>query len=274
MKTLKAKPASTPIAGLIPLPANVADLLTVVKAPVTLADMVLAESTRSRLAGVIREHAAAKAFAAHGLTPSRKLLLVGPPGVGKSMTAAALATCLDVPLLRVNLHAVVGQFLGETARRLGAILDHIKTTAPAVFLFDEFDALAGARGTAETDVGEMRRACNSLLQFVEFDESPCILVAATNHGELIDRAMFRRFDEIIHYDTPTRLEASELVRRVILGTSIVGTVDFEEVGQAGWGIGHADLVAACRRACKDALLDGGALTTDMVTQAIAARCHA
>jgi SpoVK/Ycf46/Vps4 family AAA+-type ATPase len=208
-------------------------------------------------------------LAAAGFLPMRKLLLVGPPGVGKTMTASVLATSLDVPLLRVNLHAVIGSHLGETSGHLAKIFEHIRATR-AVYLFDEFDALAGARGGRETDVGEMRRVVNSLLQFIELDDSPSLLIAATNHSELIDGAMFRRFDDVIELGLPTHEERILLVRRGVTKFA-VAPIDWDAVSDAAAGVGHADLVAASLRACKDAILGYAEISTASLLSAVADR---
>lgn len=184
------------------------------------------------------------------------------------MMASALANALDIPLLRVQLHATISSHLGETAAQLGKIFDNIRGMR-GVYLFDEFDALAAERGSANHDVGEMRRVCNSLLQFIELDDSESVIVAATNHHGILDRAMFRRFDEVVHFPMPSEAVAESLIRsRLIFNTGI----NWEAVRRVTDGIGHADLASACERVCKDAVLaDRDHVDTSDLVAAIEAR---
>ena len=146
----------------------------------------------------------------HGLQPRRKLLLVGPPGSGKTMTAAVLAGELHLPLFTIVLDGLITKFMGETAAKLRLVFDAMQATR-GVYFFDEFDAIGARRGERQ-DVGEIRRVLNSFLQFLEQDESHGLIVAATNHPELLDKALFRRFDDVIEYSVPDAVLAEALLR--------------------------------------------------------------
>jgi SpoVK/Ycf46/Vps4 family AAA+-type ATPase len=167
------------------------------------------------------------------------------------MTAAALAGELGLPLFTIQLDGLITKYLGETAAKLRLIFDAIQQTR-AVYLFDEFDALGGERA-ARNEVGEIRRVLNSFLQFLELDESDSLIVAATNHPQLLDRALFRRFDAVIEYAPPSREVADRLVRArlSLLDTS---QVDWQTVYEALQGLSHADLARACEQAAKNAIL--------------------
>jgi len=113
------------------------------------------------------------------------------------MTAAALAGEMNLPVFTIQLDGVIRKFMGETAAKLRLVFDATRTTR-GVYLFDEFDAIGGRR-TAANDVGEIRRVLNSFLLFLGQERSDSLVVAATNHPDLLDRALFRRFDDVVEY---------------------------------------------------------------------------
>ena len=138
--------------------------------------------------------------------------MVGPPGSGKTLTASALAAELKLQLFTIRLEAVITRFLGESATKLRSVFDQIAHMR-GVYLFDEFDAIGGKR-SAGNDVGEVRRILNSFLQFLEEpNATDSLVVAATNHPELLDRALIRRFDEIIEYGLPDADAVRDLIKR-------------------------------------------------------------
>lgn len=241
----------------------------------TLDDMVLAPSVRDRLDRVVLEHARRFDLIQHGLRPARKLLFTGDPGVGKSMAAGAIATAIGLPMFRVELHGVISQYMGETAGKLAKVFEHVRTM-PAVYLFDEFDALGTDRSAlgSESAGAEMRRVVNSLLQFVEDDRSDSLIIAATNYGETLDRAIYRRFDETIVFALPTRNELIALVRRTLSDVG-AGQLDFDAIysATANPKLGHADVCAALDRVRKDHVLVGSAIDTERIVGAIARRVH-
>jgi SpoVK/Ycf46/Vps4 family AAA+-type ATPase len=131
----------------------------------------------------------------------RSILLAGPPGVGKTMTASWVASVLGLPLLTLDLSTVMSSFLGKTGNNIRAVLDYAKTF-PCVLLLDEFDSIAKRRDD-ETDVGELKRLVTVLLQAVDGWPDTSLLVAATNHEELLDPAVWRRFDLVLNFELPT-----------------------------------------------------------------------
>ncbi len=231
---------------------ELAGLLTVAYPKTRLADMALAQDLEQRLHRVIREQRRRRHLRSHGFDPQRKLLLIGPPGTGKTMTASALAGELGLPLFTIQLHGLITRFLGETAAKLRVVFDAIAETR-GVYLFDEFDALGSQRGGGN-DVGEIRRVLNSFLQFIEQDASESLLVGATNHVGLLDEALFRRFDAVFEYALPTS-EIATLVMQDRLALLDTGHVEWSEATSASEGLSHADLTRACEQAAKDALLD-------------------
>lgn len=189
-----------PSAGPSPIPitrprGEVADLLTVNYPDTRLHDLVATALTRKILDRIVREHKTVSDIRSHGLAPRKKLMLVGPPGTGKTMTASAIAGELALPLFTVRLDCLITKYMGETGAKLRLVFDAIAQTR-AVYLVDEFDSIGSERGIAN-DVGEIRRVVNTFLQMVEQDNSDSIIIAASNHPSLLDRALFRRFDDIV-----------------------------------------------------------------------------
>ncbi|MBY0402039.1 ATP-binding protein [Myxococcota bacterium] len=217
-----------------------------------LRDMVLHEGSRRKLERVVLEYRQRDRLRAHGLSPRRKLLLIGAPGTGKTMTASALAGELHFPLFTIQLHGLMTKFMGETAAKLRLIFDAIADTR-AVYLFDEFDAVGGDRA-AENDVGEVRRVLNSFLQFLEQDDSDSVIVAATNHPQILDRALWRRFDDVVTFELPSP-EMAAATMRARLSTFETGSLDWRELGIECNGLNYADIVRACEHAAKLAVLD-------------------
>jgi SpoVK/Ycf46/Vps4 family AAA+-type ATPase len=230
---------------------ELAGLLTASFPRSRLSDLALDKAIRSRIDRILLEQRQRETILSHGMSPIRKMLLVGPPGTGKTMTAAALAGELTIPLFTIQLDGLITKYLGETAAKLRLIFETIQQTR-AVYLFDEFDAL-GSERAARNEVGEIRRVLNSFLQFLEQDESNSIIVAATNHPQILDRALFRRFDSVIEYRLPSEDIAGKVMRSrlTLLNTS---QVDWSKALEAAKGLSHSDLTRACEHAAKNAIL--------------------
>ena len=235
-------------------------LMAVSYPKVRFADLALTESLAERIERVLTEQRHRGKLAEHSLAPLRKLLLVGAPGTGKTMTASALAGELGLPLFTIQFHGLITKFMGETAAKLRLIFDAIGNTR-AIYLFDEFDALGGERG-ARNDVGEIRRVLNSFLQFLEQDSSESLIISATNHPQLLDRALFRRFDAVIEYTSPTIPLAIRILKSRLTAFN-TRRVNWTAVGRSAKGLSQADLTRAAEDAAKHAIL-GGAKTLNTV----------
>ena len=245
---------------------ELSDLLAVSFPKVGLADLVLPAASQHQLERIVLEYRQQHKLRAHGLSARRKLLLVGPPGSGKTMTASALAGALKMPLLAVQLHAVITKFMGETAAKLSLVFGAMQKTR-GVYLFDEFDAIGGHRNLPN-DVGEIRRVLNSFLQFLEQDESDSLIIAATNHPDLLDKALFRRFDDVLAFELPTPKLARELMtnRLSVFGAQ---SLDWQVVLPAAAELSFAELARACDDAARNAILDDqGSIETTNLVQAL------
>lgn len=241
-------------AGPVPLAQPKGELTSLLAArysDIRLNSMVLTSQLEERLRRVLTEQRQQQRLRARGLTPRRKLLLVGPPGSGKTMTAAALAGELKLPLFTILYNGLIGKLMGETATRLRLIFDAIAVQR-GVYFFDEFDAI-GAQRAGPNDVGEIRRVLNSFLQFLENDDGPSLIVAATNHPELLDKALSRRFDDVITYGLPD----SEIARGILeshLATFKLQDVDWPQVLEAAAGLSQGEIARAADEAAKVSVL--------------------
>ena len=230
---------------------ELANLLTVSYPKVRLGDMVLDEALEQQIQRVIREQRHATRILEHGLSPRRKLLLVGPPGTGKTLTASSLAGELGIPLFQVRLDGLITKFMGETAAKLRQIFEATGQTR-GVYFFDEFDAIGSQRGLAN-DVGEIRRVLNSFLQMIEQDRSHSLIVAATNHAEILDHALFRRFDDVLQYKLPAETQIAALLRVRLMRFAAKG-VSWKRLAESAAGLSHAEITRAAEDTLKEALI--------------------
>ncbi len=246
---------------------DLADLVSASFPTVGMRDLVGPPELLYHIEQVLTEQRQRKVLMDRGFAPTHRLLLEGPPGTGKTMTASVLAHELSLPLLTVRLESLLSKFLGETASKLRTVFDAVAEQR-AVYLFDEFDALGGDR--AGNDVGEARRILNSFLVFLEQASPESLVIAATNHRAILDRALFRRFDTVIQYGLPDAKEAAAVVRRR-LGPVGKG-IRWATVSADAEGLSHADLVNAAESAAKQAVLRGhDRLKAEDLRQALRAR---
>jgi SpoVK/Ycf46/Vps4 family AAA+-type ATPase len=226
-------------------------LLSVAYPKLRLSDMVLESTVHERLTRLIKEQRQISKIRSFGLSPRKKLLLIGPPGTGKTMSAAVLAGELGLPLFVVRLDSLITKFMGETAVKLRLIFESIEQVR-GVYLFDEFDSIGSQRGLGN-DVGEIRRVLNSFLQLIEEDDSDSLLLAATNHPEILDHALFRRFDDVVEFGLP-RNELILITLKAKLGIDKRLEVDWEKLVEAAEGLSYADITRACEDAMKDVII--------------------
>jgi SpoVK/Ycf46/Vps4 family AAA+-type ATPase len=258
----------SPASKLVPLArprGELANLLTVSYPKNRLPDMVLDAEVTEQLGRIMKEQKHHSRIREHGLSPRRKLLLIGPPGTGKTMTASALAGELGIPLFSVRLDALITKFMGETAAKLRQIFDAINDVR-GVYFFDEFDAIGSQRGLAN-DVGEIRRVLNSFLQMIEHDQSHSLIVAATNHVEILDYALFRRFDDVIEYRLPTAPQATKLIQSR-LGKFSPKPFPLETITAKAKGLSYAEIKRAVDDSIKEAVMhDEERVKTDVLIRA-------
>lgn len=230
---------------------ELAGLLSVSYPQTRLSEMILDDSVFMKLKRTIKEQHFFAKLKEHGLSPRRKLLFVGPPGTGKTMTAAALAGELGVPLFLVRLDALITKYMGETAAKLRQVFDAI-TEVRGIYFFDEFDAIGSQRGMAN-DVGEIRRVLNSFLQMIEQDQSHSVIIAATNHPDVLDYALFRRFDDMIQYGLPNQEQVISILKARLAGFN-TKRFAWGKIAEHALGLSHAEISRAADEAVKDSII--------------------
>ncbi|SIC09389.1 ATPase AAA [Mycobacteroides abscessus subsp. abscessus] len=218
-----------------------------------IADLVLSSELGAQLRQVLLEQRQRDTLLRHGLHPARRVLLVGPPGTGKTSSARVIAGELGLPLFAIRLDSLITKYMGETAAKLRLIFDAL-VEIRGVYLFDEVDALAGDR-TSPNDVGEIRRVLNSFLQFLEEDASESVIIAATNHPQLLDNALFRRFDTVMDFALPDDAGIRAVVSNRLAAFDIA-RLSWQRVVAAAHGLSHAEVTTAAENAAKRTVLSG------------------
>jgi len=216
-----------------------------------LPELVVKDDLKLRIERILREYRQQDKLKKYGMNNRRKILLSGPPGTGKTMTAAVLAGELHLPLCTILMDKLVTKFMGETSAKLRQIFETIADNQ-AVYLFDEFDAI-GTERSMDNDVGEIRRVLNSFLQFIEKDESNSLIVAATNNLKLLDQALFRRFDDVLYYDLPGKVEIQKLINNR-LAFFKNESLQMDKIIERCSLLSHAEIAKACDDAIKEAVL--------------------
>jgi len=182
---------------------NLYNLIIQDKEEVSLNDVFLNSHNRDQLVQLIKEHTYVKELQEYGLPVNNKILLQGNSGCGKTMTAKAVANALGKNILILNLSNIVSSRIGETSQNIKMIFDKAARERSVLFL-DELDQIGKARGSDDKDVGEMRRLVNTLIQLIDYYPENALLMCATNHAEIIDTALLRRFQLKISYELPSR----------------------------------------------------------------------
>lgn len=252
----KLSPAKSANSKTVPIGqprGELADILTISHPKLRLADMTLSDELANQLQRILREQRHAAHILEHGLSPRRKLLLVGPPGTGKTMTASVLAGELGWPLCQVQLDGLITKYMGETAAKLRQVFDAIQQTR-GVYFFDEFDAIGSQRGLTN-DVGEARRILNSFLKMIEQDASHSLIIGATNHHGILDNALFRRFDDLLYYELPDEAHIEQILK-ARLATVDKADMDWAKLAKRAQGLSYAELTRAADEVLKTHLMEG------------------
>ncbi|MDN5554825.1 MULTISPECIES: AAA family ATPase [Prevotella] len=250
---------------------DVEDLLIQCDSFDDLKSLIASDEIVEKIKRVLKEYEKRDELKKYGLANRRKLMLYGDPGTGKTMTARVLSKELNLPFFVVRTEKVVTKFMGETGLKLSNIFDFI-SEVPAVYLFDEFDAIGAQRGM-DNDVGEQRRILNTFLQLLERDSSESFIIAATNSVSSIDKALFRRFDDVIEYTLPDCQQRLKLLKESLYTAK---DLDFSMIEPLFEGMSHAEIKMVCADIFKDSLLNDITITEELVKSVISmhnARCR-
>lgn len=219
---------------------------------VRISDLVLEPSLRDRIQRILREQQNLSKLKENNLSPRQRLLFTGPPGCGKTLTAAALATELGLSLFVVRLDSLLSRYLGESLSKLRLVFEAAESTR-AVYLFDEFDSIGFTRD-ATGDVGEMRRILNAFLVFIEKMKSNSLVIAATNYGNKLDKALFRRFDDLVEFGLPKTDQIRTLVTKLLHNIE-AEELNWEQIEHASASLSYAEVTRACEEAIKEMLIN-------------------
>lgn len=249
------------------LNSDVSELLIEEDQPFRISDLVTNESLKEKINRIIKEYIQRDKLREYNLANRRKILMAGSSGTGKTMTASVIANELQLPLYVVRLEKVVTKFMGETSLKLSKVFDWIGQMQ-GVYLFDEFDAIGQRRGL-DNEVGEMRRVLNSFLQMMERDNSDSLILAATNDIQVLDKALFRRFDDVLEYSLPSNEEKIEIIKRRLADFVLEGDVRLLLPDMNG--LSQAEICMVCTDAIKESLLNDKALTVSLIKEIISMR---
>jgi len=228
-----------------------------------LSDIILTDSLSKRIDRIILEYRHIDLIEQHGLIPKRKIILIGPPGTGKTMTASVLAGELGLPLFQVRLDGLISRYMGETATKLRLIFDSIENTL-GVFFFDEFDAI-GAERELSNDAGEARRILNSFLQMVEETKSNSLILAATNHPAILDMALFRRFDDVLNYELPDTIHIEMLLKNLLCNYTSKNFQWNTLINEAE-GLNYSEITHAANEVIKTVIMENTTEVTEEMTK--------
>ncbi|MFZ6654522.1 AAA family ATPase [Undibacterium sp. TJN19] len=221
--------------------------------------MVLPEQVETRFSRIEAEYAARERLATYGLKHKKKILLYGQPGCGKTLGAERLAWSTGLPLVKVRFDALISSFLGESGINLRAVFESAKER-PCLLFLDECDFIAKSREN-QNDVGEIPRLVNTLLQLLEDYDAPGLLVAATNLDKQLDKALFRRFDDVFEVKPPGKNEIERLLKSTLVAVPVERSVKWKFLVDSLMGMSAAEVVKVAQDAAKNSILSGRDIVT-------------
>jgi len=229
--------------------------------------MILSNDLEKRFDQIEKEYSAKERLKKFNLRPRSKILLYGPPGCGKTLGAERLAWNLGLPLMKVKFDAIISSYFGESAANLRAIFESSRDK-PCVLLLDECDFIGKSRVIGQ-DVGEVPRIVNMLLMLLDEYSAPGLLIATTNLETALDKALFRRFDEVIEITRPSEKEISSLFKLTLSSFNVASSINWEMIIEKVRGFSSANIVAIGENAAKKSVLDGSnIITQDYIERAI------
>lgn len=239
------------------------ELYEIVQSNIYLEDVILPENQKNALVQLIEEQKNAEDLKKHKIEPANRLLLCGPPGCGKTMTAYAIGQSLGLPIAYVRLDGLVSSYLGQTSTNLRKVFDSVRNQRIILFL-DEFDAIAKKRDDSN-ELGELKRVVTTLLQNFDNMPSNILLIAATNHEHLLDPAIWRRFNLTITLELPNESQRLILLQKWMTEYSINESLDYETLAKITDGLNGAQIKELTTAAAKKYYIDKELKTEDIIT---------
>ncbi len=230
------------------------DLIHEITPERSMASLMLADDIKAQLLELVQEQQRVELLHAYNLKPRHRVLVAGPPGNGKTSLAEALAFELMYPLVVVRYETLVGSYLGETASRLKSVFDFVKTQRCVLF-FDEFETLGKERGDSH-ETGEIKRVVSSLLLQIDALPEYVVVVAASNHPELLDKAVWRRFQLKIELPLPTRAQLVQFIDEFQVKANITFGLASETIAKGLAGVNFAEAEELCMGIVRHAILSG------------------
>lgn len=215
-------------------------------------DILLSGDKKSKLVNIVEEYKNREVLSAYGLFPKTKILFCGPPGCGKTLSAEVLASLLGLPILYTRFDSLISSYLGETAANLRSVFD-FAASGEWVLFFDEFDAIGKSRTNVD-EHGELKRVVNTFLQLLDNFDSCSYVIAATNHEKMIDLALWRRFDEIIYFDKPDKVQICKYIEHK-LKAFCHERLDLTNITDELEGFSYAALERLCLEAIKYCIIN-------------------
>lgn len=249
------KPSNS--SGIVPLPTSKrtnSPLVSFISREHLKHFMILPTEVEMRLLSIEKEYAAKERLGKYNLAPKQKILLHGPPGCGKTLSAERIAWNLGLPLLKVRFDSLLSSYFGESASNLRSVFEYCKRE-PVVLLLDECDFIAKSRVSAQ-DVGEVPRIVNMLLTLLDEYEAPGLVIATTNLKITLDEALFRRFDDVLEMPMPELQEREKLLKMTLSAIPVSLDFDYQELARKMDGCSSANIVLTAQRAAKISVLEG------------------
>ena len=256
----KAKTVKSTSLGVIktfpvsPTQKELNDLLELAHPHEKLKEMVLIPELEKSLRRVLDEQKKLEILRQNNLFPRKKLLFIGPPGCGKTFSAKVLASELAIPLFIIRLDGLISRYMGESISKLRLIFDSMQQFR-AIYLFDEFDSIGTTRSHGN-DVGEIKRILNTFLLQIEKDSSNSLIIAATNYPESLDKALFRRFDDIIQFPLPDKAKIYQLYKKELSEFKMSKKFNLTKIAEESVGLSYAEVHKICEDIIKDYLVYG------------------
>lgn len=216
-------------------------------------EMVLSDEVEKKITRIENEYLGRERLAHHGLKPRRKILFYGSSGCGKTMAAERIAWDLGLPFYKVRFDSIISSYLGESASNLQSLFESLRDF-PCVLLLDEFDIIGKQRNVSSNEVGEVHRIVNVLLGLLEEYDGEGILVATTNLESSLDKALFRRFDDIIEFQKPTELEIEKLLKISFSALKLSKEIDLKQYAKKMTGHSYAIIVKIANDAAKKSII--------------------